>query len=62
MGEDATRLRAPAGEPRPGAALAVTVSVGCAALAPGEDGASLLARADARRYAAKAGGRDRVAP
>jgi PleD family two-component response regulator len=36
------------------------VSVGCAALAPGEDGAALLARADARLYEAKRGGRDRV--
>lgn len=44
-----------------GAPLAVTVSVGCAALAPGEDGAALLARADAKLYEAKRAGRDRVA-
>jgi two-component system cell cycle response regulator len=43
-----------------GRALAVTVSLGCAALALGEDGAALLARADARLYDAKRGGRDRV--
>jgi diguanylate cyclase (GGDEF)-like protein len=38
----------------------VTVSLGCATRAPGEAGASLVGRADARLYAAKAGGRDRV--
>jgi diguanylate cyclase (GGDEF)-like protein len=43
-----------------GASFAVTVSVGVAALAPGERGAALLARADERLYAAKRGGRDRV--
>jgi two-component system cell cycle response regulator len=43
-----------------GRALAVTVSLGCAALAPGEDGRALLARADERLYAAKRAGRDRV--
>lgn len=43
------------------ASLAVTLSAGCAALAPGEDGPGLLARADERLYAAKRGGRDRVA-
>ncbi len=43
------------------ARVAVTVSAGLAALAPGEDGASLLARADERLYAAKRAGRDRVA-
>ncbi len=41
--------------------LIVTVSLGCAARAPGEAGPSLVARADARLYAAKAAGRDRVA-
>ena len=62
--EVAERVRArigaapvPAGEAR----LAVTVSAGVAALAPAEDGAALLARADARLYAAKRAGRDRVA-
>jgi diguanylate cyclase (GGDEF)-like protein len=44
-----------------GCALSVTVSLGCAALAPGEDGRSLLARADAKLYEAKRAGRDRVA-
>lgn len=44
-----------------GRTLAITVSLGCAALAPGEVGPSLLARADDRLYAAKAAGRDRVA-
>lgn len=43
-----------------GAALAVTVSLGCAALAPGEQAAALVARADARLYEAKRAGRDRV--
>lgn len=62
--EAAERIRAAvAAEPVQacGQAIAVTVSLGCAALGPGEDGAALLARADARLYAAKAGGRDRVA-
>ncbi|HSD21342.1 MAG TPA: GGDEF domain-containing protein [Anaeromyxobacter sp.] len=45
-----------AGEAR----LAVTVSAGLAALAPGEEGAALLARADGRLYAAKRAGRDRI--
>jgi diguanylate cyclase (GGDEF)-like protein len=45
-----------------GRALAVTVSLGCATLLPGEgDGRALLARADARLYDAKRAGRDRVA-
>ncbi len=44
-----------------GASLRVTVSIGAAALAGGDaDGAALLARADARLYDAKHGGRDRV--
>ncbi|HTN52482.1 MAG TPA: diguanylate cyclase [Anaeromyxobacter sp.] len=43
------------------AGIAVTVSVGCAALGRDEDGAALLARADARLYEAKRAGRDRVA-
>jgi diguanylate cyclase (GGDEF)-like protein len=38
-----------------------TVSIGVATLAPGETLANLLARADAALYAAKAGGRNRVA-
>jgi diguanylate cyclase (GGDEF)-like protein len=44
-----------------GRALAVTVSLGCAALAAGDHGGSLLARADAKLYEAKRAGRDRVA-
>ena len=44
-----------------GCALSVTVSLGCAALEPGEDGRALLARADAKLYEAKRAGRDRVA-
>jgi two-component system, cell cycle response regulator len=44
-----------------GAALAVTASLGCAALLPSDaDGAAVLARADARLYDAKRGGRNRV--
>ncbi|HEX9050537.1 MAG TPA: GGDEF domain-containing protein [Anaeromyxobacter sp.] len=43
-----------------GVALPVTVSLGCAAREAGETGPALLARADARLYAAKAGGRNRV--
>ncbi|WP_146149334.1 GGDEF domain-containing protein [Kineococcus rhizosphaerae] len=39
---------------------AITVSAGVATLAPGGDKASLLALADARLYAAKAAGRNRV--
>ena len=61
--EVAERIRAAvAGAPIPagGRPLTVTVSLGCAALEPGESGTLLLARADARLYAAKAGGRDRV--
>lgn len=41
--------------------LAVTASLGCAVLAPGEAPEALVARADARLYDAKRGGRDRVA-
>jgi two-component system, cell cycle response regulator len=44
-----------------GARIPVTVSIGVAALAPGEDGDALVARADARLYDAKGGGRNRVA-
>jgi diguanylate cyclase (GGDEF)-like protein len=44
----------------PGAALALTVSLGCATLGPGEAGAALVARADARLYDAKHRGRNRV--
>lgn len=44
-----------------GQRLAVTASLGCAALSPDDaDGAALLARADARLYDAKRSGRDRV--
>lgn len=60
----AERIRAAVGGAPVDAAgrpLAVTVSVGCARLEPGEGGPGLLARADARLYAAKAAGRDRVA-
>jgi diguanylate cyclase (GGDEF)-like protein len=45
-----------------GLGLAVSVSVGCAALGAGEpDGRALLARADQRLYEAKRAGRNRVA-
>jgi two-component system cell cycle response regulator len=44
-----------------GRALAVTASFGCAALARGEAGDALVARADARLYDAKHAGRNRVA-
>lgn len=40
--------------------LAVTASLGCAVLAPGEGPEALVARADARLYDAKRAGRDRV--
>jgi diguanylate cyclase (GGDEF)-like protein len=40
--------------------IAVTVSLGCAVLAPGEPPEALLGRADARLYEAKRSGRDRV--
>jgi two-component system cell cycle response regulator len=39
----------------------VTVSLGCAVQSPGETPEALVARADEALYAAKAGGRDRVA-
>ncbi len=61
--EAAERIRAAVGGTpieAEGRALAVTVSLGCAALQRGEAGPALLARADARLYAAKAGGRNRV--
>lgn len=45
---------------RPG--LQVTLSVGVATLSPGLDAAALLALADARLYAAKREGRNRVVP
>lgn len=45
-----------------GVALAVTVSLGCAELLPGEEGGrELLARADRKLYEAKHAGRNRVA-
>lgn len=45
-----------------GQAIAVTVSLGCAELAPGDaDGGALFARADAQLYRAKNAGRNRVA-
>ncbi|HSM93559.1 MAG TPA: GGDEF domain-containing protein [Anaeromyxobacteraceae bacterium] len=40
--------------------LAVTISAGAATFGPGDDEASLMARADARLYEAKRAGRDRV--
>jgi diguanylate cyclase (GGDEF)-like protein len=43
-----------------GRTLAVTASLGCAALERGEPPEALLARADARLYEAKRAGRDRV--
>ncbi len=43
-----------------GLALRVTASLGCAQLAPDEDGPALAARADARLYDAKRAGRNRV--
>jgi diguanylate cyclase len=43
-----------------GAPIRVTASFGVAERLPGEDGAALLARADAALYLAKRGGRDRV--
>lgn len=44
-----------------GRKLRVTLSVGVAALEPGEDAAAWFARTDRGLYAAKSGGRDRVA-
>jgi len=44
-----------------GRALQVTLSIGVAALEPGDDAAAWFARADRGLYAAKSGGRDRVA-
>jgi len=43
-----------------GARIPVTVSIGVAALAPGEGAEALLTRADARLYEAKRAGRNRV--
>jgi diguanylate cyclase len=45
---------------REGTSLAMTVSVGIAQLAPGEDAATWLARTDRALYQAKNAGRDRV--
>ena len=59
----AERLRAALDRSLPapnGRAVAYTVSIGVAMLAEGESVSSLLARADAALYAAKAGGRNRV--
>jgi len=61
--EAAERIRARVAEgpvEAGGLALPVTVSLGCAALAPGEVGRALLARADAKLYEAKGAGRNRV--
>ncbi|HSN14469.1 MAG TPA: GGDEF domain-containing protein [Anaeromyxobacteraceae bacterium] len=44
-----------------GHSLSVTASLGCAVMTDGENPAALLARADARLYDAKQGGRNRVA-
>ncbi len=43
-----------------GERIAVTISLGVAALLPGDEAEALLARADARLYQAKREGRDRV--
>jgi diguanylate cyclase (GGDEF)-like protein len=43
-----------------GHSVPITASFGCAALAPGESGDALVARADARLYEAKRTGRNRV--
>lgn len=48
-------VRGPQGE-----AIRFTVSIGVASLSPGDDAGSLLARADAALYEAKASGRNRV--
>jgi diguanylate cyclase (GGDEF)-like protein len=62
--EVAVRLRAALDGSLPatssGPAVAYTVSLGAATLAPGETLAQLMARADAALYAAKADGRNRV--
>ncbi len=61
--EAAERIRARvegARIPAAGRPLAVTVSLGCAALRAGEGGVSLLARADEKLYEAKRAGRNRV--
>ena len=62
--EAAERIRATLAEhpvEAGGTALAVTASLGCAALASGEAPEALVARADAQLYAAKGAGRNRVA-
>lgn len=62
MAEDLRRTLERAAVPGAGGAIVrYTVSVGAASLDPGETLASLLQRADAALYAAKRGGRNRVA-
>lgn len=59
----AERLRARiAAACAPSVERAVTVSIGVAQLAPPEDAAALLARADQKLYVAKSSGRNRVEP
>jgi two-component system, cell cycle response regulator len=52
----------PVAIPAPVGLISVTVSVGVAIVAPGETGVSALHRADEALYAAKAVGRNKVAP